>query len=625
MNKKVLISFLLATGFLTAYGQENITTLLSTYEEAMDLTNKTRTESLGSYILFTRKDLEMMQANKLSDVLKSISLHTYVQNSFGVYQPIAAGMNVGLPTSYRLFINDHEVSSIHTDNPFLIYDNYPLDAIDHIEIYFGAGAVRIGNEPSLVIIKLYTKEPERENASVLKTTLSTTKDYGFSFTDARTIKDKFNYLVSVYHGYDNFKSQFFNNTPLDRDSLRQHAFLQFKYKDTSIDLGFSRIKRNAFIGLATDKTPDLSKTESQDAYISITQYLLDDKSLKLNLTYDENKRKGEFSNDNGLYLPFLGFPNYLFVKYYYENRTLRKYTFYTSKEFKSDDNVFLIGGSVKIKDNDIQEGYYKDKLKFNRQNIYTIFVENQYNINERNLLFLGLKYDHYQRDDGLKDLDKYIARIGFISYLKDNLYIKGFLTDSYVPPSFYEIEFSKNPKDLKSEDLKGGTIELNYQKKDHKLRLFYGHSIVKDLITFGLYGSYNYEKTVKSDLFMMEYEYVKNPDKRIYFSIYKNFINSSNKFSPTFGWFTRYLQSKDKFDFFGELIYREGFTTFDGTKVSQSYNLNTGIIYHYSQNFSIKLKGENLLNSSPKSVFIAPTAIFNSYDRKILLTIEKVF
>jgi iron complex outermembrane receptor protein len=109
------------------------------------------------------------------------------------------------------------------------------------------------------------------------------------------------------------------------------------------------------------------------------------------------------------------------------------------------------------------------------------------------------------------------------------------------------------------------------------------------------------------------------------------FINfNSTKLSLTFGWYIRYLQSVDKFDLFGELIYREGFTISDGSKVSQSYNLNTGIIYHRSPNLSIKPKGENLLNSSVKSVFLPtpymlPTSVFNVYDRKILVTIEKVF
>jgi iron complex outermembrane receptor protein len=78
-NKRLIITSLLALNSFTAFGQEDISTLLSTYEESMDLTNKTRVESLGHYILITRKEIEMMQADKLSDILKSLKLHTFIQ------------------------------------------------------------------------------------------------------------------------------------------------------------------------------------------------------------------------------------------------------------------------------------------------------------------------------------------------------------------------------------------------------------------------------------------------------------------------------------------------------------------------------------------------------------------
>ncbi len=124
-----------------------------------------------------------------------------------------------------------------------------------------------------------------------------------------------------------------------------------------------------------------------------------------------------------------------------------------------------------------------------------------------------------------------------------------------------------------------------------------------------------------------EYKFIINPSQNINFDINKTYSNSS-KLGPTFGWNIRYTGSINKFDLFGEIIYREGFT-FENKEVKNSYNLNSGIIYNYSPSLAIKLKGENLLNSSPKAVFPATqksnTGIFSSYDRKIIFTIEKVF
>ncbi len=170
-------------------------------------------------------------------------------------------------------------------------------------------------------------------------------------------------------------------------------------------------------------------------------------------------------------------------------------------------------------------------------------------------------------------------------------------------------------------------MDINYKKNRNKFKLNYDYLVADDIITFGGSGYYNYPERIKTHLLDFEYEFNINPSHNIDFDIYKTFSNVA-KIGPTFGWNIRYTGSINKFDLFGELIYREGFT-FENKEVKNSYNLNTGIIYNYSPFLAIKLKGENLLNSSPKSVFtstpISDTGIFNSYDRKIIFTIEKAF
>ncbi|MEJ5173019.1 MAG: hypothetical protein WHT47_04840 [Hydrogenothermaceae bacterium] len=535
-NIKILAFSLFMVLPLVSYG-EDIEKILSEYEEASDLSNKTKTESLGHYTVITRKELDIMQAYTLSDVLKSLKLHTYIPNRFGVYQLISAGASVGLNTSYRLFIDDHEVSSIHTDNPFLIFDRYPLDNIDHIEIYYGAGAVRIGNEPSLIIIKLYTKEPSRENASLLRTSVSSRKYYTLSFNDARVIKGiSYNLLVS--RSYENFPTYRISSTDLSKDTKRNYLFFKIIYQDTSVDVSFADVKRDAFSGLAVDLTPTISRTTSQDFYINLTQRFLEDKSLKLNLSADINRRDGEFANDlvgGGVFVTSIyPYPvNPLQIPtYYYEKRNLNKYTFYISKEFKTEKNVLLIGSSYKIKENDIKFIKYKTSLGdytpnklsgFDKVDLFTAFVENQFNITDKNLLFLSLKVDHYHRNGGYKEITNYIARAGFVSYLNDNLYTKAFITRTYVPPSFFEIEMSKNGQDLSSEKLKGLSFETEYKKDNHKLNFFYGYIEAKDMIVFLPY-SQNYNKTIKEHYFNLDYEYKFDSNNKLLFNLFKTYL-----------------------------------------------------------------------------------------------------
>ena len=161
--------FILLTTVIYVYA-EDIQILLEEYEEKADLSNKTKRESLGHLVVFTRKDLEIMGVNTLGEVLRTIPVTNFMPNSFGTGSLSNPGQPVKISTIYRLYIDDHEVSSIHTFSPFLTYDEYPLDTIDHIEIYYSLGAISVSNEPSQIIIKLYTKSPERENLSEIRLT-----------------------------------------------------------------------------------------------------------------------------------------------------------------------------------------------------------------------------------------------------------------------------------------------------------------------------------------------------------------------------------------------------------------------------------------------------------------------
>lgn len=614
--------------------------LLSKYEEESDLSKKTKIESLGHYIVISRRDIDIMQAYTLSDVLKSLKLHTYTPNRFGVYQLVSASSMVAVNTSYRLYIDDHEVSSIHTDNPFLMFDNYPLDGIDHIEIYYGSGAVRLGNEPSLIIIKLYTKEPSRENSATVRFSTSTRKDGTISFNDARVIKDNISYNFLANLSYYNFPPTHVYGESIDRDIKGGYIFFKFKYYDTDIDLSYINISRDAFAGLAVDFTPEISKTKSEDFYINITQKFLDDKSLKLNISIDTNYRTGEFSNSltgGGVFAtwiyPYPTNPSKI-PFYYYERRRLTKYNLYLSKEFKTENNTTLIGASYKIKDNDIKNIYYKtpsgefnlkEILPFNRVNLLTAFVENQYNLTDRNLIFTGIKLDHHSRNGGYRDITEYTARVGFTSFLSENLYIKGFLNRTYVPPSFYEVEMSLNGQDLKTEKISGASFEVEYKKENHKVNLFYGYAKAKDMIVFTPVAQ-NINKKLEAQFLSVDYEYKINFGNKISLNIHKTF-NNSDEFSSQDGGSIKLFNSNDRFDLYNELIYRKGFKLY-GKKIDDSFDYNLGLSYRLDRNLSLKFKGENLLNSSPKSVFVNSVGniiVLPSFCRRFIFSIEKVF
>jgi len=56
--------------------------------------------------------------------------------------------------------------------------------------------------------------------------------------------------------------------------------------------------------------------------------------------------------------------------------------------------------------------------------------------------------DKYFRNGGFRDFEEFILRVGYITTPRRGVYLKGFLSRSYIPPYFYDIETSR--RDLRT-------------------------------------------------------------------------------------------------------------------------------------------------------------------------------
>ena len=74
--KKICFACLIAF-FIFNLQAEDISELLQKLNNTEELYHKTKIESAGLLILYTRDDLERMQTYKLKDVLKSLRFFTY--------------------------------------------------------------------------------------------------------------------------------------------------------------------------------------------------------------------------------------------------------------------------------------------------------------------------------------------------------------------------------------------------------------------------------------------------------------------------------------------------------------------------------------------------------------------
>jgi len=106
-----------------------------------------------------------MQAYTLKDILKSIPFFTYQEAGAATPGIAIATQVVNYMPTFRLYIDDHEVSSTYFGSAFYVYGDMNLGFVDHIEIYQGGNGIEFGSEPSLSTIRIYTKKPSRENGS----------------------------------------------------------------------------------------------------------------------------------------------------------------------------------------------------------------------------------------------------------------------------------------------------------------------------------------------------------------------------------------------------------------------------------------------------------------------------
>jgi vitamin B12 transporter len=238
MKKILITSFLLS--FL--YSNDDLSSLLNMYEKESDLSKQTKIESLGHVVIFTRRDLDRMQFETLSDVLKYVKLTTSSKSRFGRNGLSELGNGSVFPSSVRLYLNDMDLSYAQTDSPFFTYSNLSLTHIDHIEIYLGAAALKLGNYPSSIVIKLYTKDPKREDSIIFKTRYYSNDSSILDAFVAKKIDEDNEYLILVDNGVTKEKDITIHNQNVKNSYKQQNLYVNYRYKKSNFELSYIGIK-----------------------------------------------------------------------------------------------------------------------------------------------------------------------------------------------------------------------------------------------------------------------------------------------------------------------------------------------------------------------------------------------
>ena len=629
--KKYLIGICISLLFFEAQAQEKLAELLNKYK-ALRI-QETEDKTLGPVYTFTRDEIEALQANTLADLLRLLPHTSYLPNRFGIESLNMAGLKVNIPTYIRLFIDDHEVSSIHSLSPFLTYDEYPLANVDFVKIYYAGLNTKLSSENGPLIIKLYTKEPDKENVSFIQGLYDSKRSYNVVFSDARQLSTDLSYFVMLSKGEKKFSKFLFNGNDLDRNQERIHAYFKMKYKDFSLQFSGSKVHRGIWGGFSFDFSPEYGYMSSTDIFISAKLKTLSDKSLEFLISYDQQRRKAEEKNNNYLNISYaynrsLGYPVYV-----YDRRDFKKLIFSTRKRFHSKKNELFIGFDLRnYFQNNSENIRYRTAFRQNVKpfyikyiHIYSIFAEDQYRFNKSLTGYLSLKFEKYDWNKNEDHLDEN-WKVGF-SYQISKFLFKLINFNIYIPPSMLNVENSPNHK-LKPYRIGSYVLSADYIPNEKKRLSFHIRRLeLKNPIIFNpnINGYANIPVKEHGYIYVIEYQqkFANNELRGYLWTLNKNKLGY---YSPKTGANLIWIGKKDNWRYFLTFLYKKSIKVHK-TRIPDSYDLSAGVSYHLKSGWTFNIKGENLLNRGEKVFFAyyGGEGLYSGIDRRYTVSIEKEF
>ncbi|MGB5867229.1 MAG: TonB-dependent receptor plug domain-containing protein [Arcobacteraceae bacterium] len=640
--RNYIVIFILSLNFLNA---NPLASLLEEYKETTSNSLQTVDEKLGHVLVYSQKELKQMQHNKLSDVLQELPLLNLNRNKYGLTSPSLAGTKTTVSGFFRLYINDHEVSSIYSQSFALSWGELPLDFVDHIEVYYGESSFSLGNETGIYFIRVYTKSAQKENATQLKTLLSNNGSVEQSVTHSDVFENGWAYLLFLNQNKLN-NDNTYNGEKLKNDSKNRYLYLDLNNDTTKINFAYTDLTKDNYMGLSTDIVPDSGEIKSKNYFIDVSKTFLRDNSLKIGGSYDINERYYDEKNAKIWLIPELKFGpglNASIPKEYNENLKFTKTTGYISKNFNVAHNKLLTSFHIKNKKQKVIDRTIVNNgnqiiidqpfNNFNEETIYSFILEDDYKVNDKLLLIANAKYDRYNRNEYLENSNEKMHRIGAIYTPFENFGLKSFYTKTYLPPSFYNVDFASfQNKNMRTQKYKIFTTEGVFTTEKSKFGITYHNVKIDDFIYFSPVGFINVDHRIKNRGLIFDYKYNISQNNEIKFNYYMTKTSETANNAEN-GGYVKFMGKYSKFEYFTSVIYRSQYqytpTTSNHVLVPSSYNLSLGTTYNYTKDLSFSIKAENLLNKSTQSLFYNRSTTTNfsldDFDRTIYLSAKWVF
>jgi len=629
MRTLLFISFIFVS---LSYG-EGIETLLNTYERESELSKKTKDESAGNLIVYTRDDLERMQVESLKDILKSLRLFSYSENRLGQPDILNQEPFTYFSKSVRVYLNEHELLTAITGSGLILFGDMEMDFIDHVEIYVGFPSFDFGVEPATTVIRLYSKTAEHDEGGRVKATLGS---YGSNKQNAYYTNKENGISYFIYANRNDVKKDTYahDGETLKRDLKTNRFYGSLGTQNHKLELHVMETKGDAFLGSLVGSTPENTEIEISFLNLSTSSKFLND-SLKLNLSYINTSNNLEYRYNTPVQVsPILAITTF--------DQKIKEQAFTANlrKEWKLSNHTVTTGIEYRYKNFDLTDVEFNvlippiEQIYYN-ENIYSLFLEDSIAIDENHLINLSVMQQLYQHEKNVEDIDITQFRLGY-TYSNNEWVSKTFLSrQEFAPEPYMTISPQYGNENLLADTYASVLQELSYTtpKTISKIILAYGKSknipiLVPDTepditLNKGLIVA-NIDKKITIHSAAAEFTLLFSQKDKL--ELQANYLHYSSlshdiKSSITYNYVIRMLNSISKFDIFNELVIYDGFSD-TGT----GYNYSTGIKYQVSKDFHINVKGENIFDSGSEWSYINKVDLSgNITDKVVVPTIERQF
>lgn len=618
MKRSLAVISLVVASTLNLFAQSSIQGLLEHIEKKSDLSEKTKLENSGFSTIYTRHDLDMMQVHSLRDILK-YSFDGYKESRYGLPDPLNFGYLPFSSSLIRVFIDDHEITTSMYGSGLVVLGDLDLGFADHIEVYHFSTSFDFSAEPTLSLIRIFSKKSGRDTGGSLKGELTQRK--GSTQTVQYIGHDEAkNYLVRVSASNDKRETYETRGEDLSRDAKRYTVLTTLHDETQSFLLNASKNERDGWLGTSLDTTLDTSKISFKDAHIG---YMKQWDAVYFSVAYDALKDYVRYEDTVAVGI------NHLESKS--ESSVI-------SSELKYSEQLgahHLIAGlkhRYKMFEFDMLQMNHTDMPLYGhtRQSVSSVFLEESYALSSNVVTTLGIQGSHVSNNAGVKDDFVKMARAG-VTYTNDTWTSKTFAfhNESYVDPYLINSFYVANayPKNQVMDTI---AQELKYKNEASLCEAFLSYSFIENAPFSNAYGLLE-TATNRSPFItgMVRYTYhYGTVDSLSLAYMYKNMNHKGEHQTYENHRVTlRHLHRFQKFDFFEELFYDH-----DALYDSNGYDVTLGVQYHVSDDLTIRFKVQNLLDKAQKQyfpvvdsstgvmLFGAPT-----YDRQFVLGFEWLF